>query len=1697
MPQRMSGRSYPLRRRAASSVASFDAPSAAARTALSVSASYYSPLATASTDHQGQAEENAEKEEAGAREGGKMDGRALNSTASDVRVGLSVHSGQPSVPDTAATTQTTRITLSSRYSCNPSNIMVTEAICTIETCSHCCRCHLRHIQKGYGRCMRTATLPWSDCECVGACPPGRCAQPECVSNRVVVDLTAAEPAADSRWTSTLPATQPHPTSQHSHHPGGVSAVPHPGSPPSPTPGARRAAGGVHADEDVCIGPQANVHASSAAAFRQPSTTVVDSGIAASERVGRESEGGRSADVTTNTGADVQHWAGEQRVGATEVATTALSLTLQREQQTDAEVELVKAVLYKAPRAPSNALRMEELADLPHTPYAIYTLGGGRCSVTAPMLAVGKVPDSHANHHCQARIDAERIRLGETMREPTWSEERWLREVPLVLRMERVRTGWHVDPSKRSTPLTSYQALRQSLLDPAQNLEWLEPSVFHLTADLYNVGIFVIQAFPERGSNTTYYRHIRAASQQHIVVWFANGHYQCVQYRQQRVFPTHHEFVQRLKHLCVTHAQVERPEDDLDVQIIANRPAVSSVAHDNDSVPLPLAHDSPQRGYSSFVAEAVGETLPSLAAVASHPALYNVVSFRNVPMWVGANTPLWNAYRMASESGDEGAQVRAVLDVLLLPSFVLPRMGRGGRGSAQRKARIVNARCRSRIVTLTQRHGKMLDTEPNGEVRTIALPSATTMHRTANSPSSTATTDDDDDSVSPTVHKRADRAPVGARTRSAVQQLFQQAGSDQDMDAVKGARRLVTEKQIRRAAQRLHNTTTMADLTDPLVREKLVQLHPPLPGGAVIPARPVDSLPILLEDDEHMRRLIRDSNNGAAGGPSGWAGNMLSSLVDSALCRAGIIALLSDILNGKLPEQARQYLLSSRVVGLTKPDNGVRPIAIGEMFYRLAAVLAVRRVTAAAATLLSPHQYGVGVPGGGERILHSMQHTLTDKQARLAAAKIDISNAFNCCDRARLLDRLYHTPELSAIYRIADFAYSTPSTLLIERGDGDSIQSANGVRQGDPLSALLFCLYMRDVYSSVAATADVTLYAFVDDLHVVGKPSEVMKTLAALETALPSVSLACNTAKSHFAYFHAHTAPLPKSILDTLAGQNITVHEDWMEAVGAVVGRDEQAIRDGLAQVRHQAGSDAFFRRLQLDDMPVQSAMLLLRQCMVPKLNYLLRCSPPSCISDVCREFDSQVLAAAVDKLDLADDETTAPDTVRLLRARLKDGGFGLTSAQLTSPAAYLGSLAAAHSTPALLGYTPLDRPLPSGTLLHGWIDDSIARVKARTSDCTKHLPATAASFFRFYSTKRNTLARTLQRTLNTQATQHSFDASMSSARREWTSSKSMHDAELLLRTTRRLAHLRSISAPLSSLWKQAIPSTASLTLLDSQYRLAARLNLDLAPVKSMAPLPEYCPTCNRQGAFSDKWHCLICGTHQSGRGGVANRHHAVNRALCETAWTLGGQADMEVRGLLPGSRLRPDLRMTFHGEYLLSDVQVSHPLAPSYQTQVAGGRPLSISNASSRNKSRKYERLTKATGATFIPFIAESFGGLHADSLRLVGRMADASQQHLAMWSREQIVRHVLLNVAVAIQRENAATVLAGHAIVDMHRRAYESGDEEGASEVEEDDDEAEGESDEEEGEEVEEQHFDEEACSVYERDHIGRQERNKEQQQK
>ena len=78
-----------------------------------------------------------------------------------------------------------------------------------------------------------------------------------------------------------------------------------------------------------------------------------------------------------------------------------------------------------------------------------------------------------------------------------------------------------------------------------------------------------------------------------------------------------------------------------------------------------------------------------------------------------------------------------------------------------------------------------------------------------------------------------------------------------------------------------------------------------------------------------------------------------------------------------------------------------------------------------------------------------------------------------------------------------------SQLLLQRCEGQHLQSANGVKQGDPLSAILFCLYLRDVLTTVGVQAEVEVQSFFDDINISGEPTEVMSDLPSGASATPS------------------------------------------------------------------------------------------------------------------------------------------------------------------------------------------------------------------------------------------------------------------------------------------------------------------------------------------------------------------------------------------------------------------------------------------------------------------------------------------------------------------------------------------------------------------------------------------------------------------
>lgn len=175
-----------------------------------------------------------------------------------------------------------------------------------------------------------------------------------------------------------------------------------------------------------------------------------------------------------------------------------------------------------------------------------------------------------------------------------------------------------------------------------------------------------------------------------------------------------------------------------------------------------------------------------------------------------------------------------------------------------------------------------------------------------------------------------------------------------------------------------------------------------------------------------------------------------------------------------------------------------------------------------------------------------------------------------------------------------------------------LDSANGVRQGDPLSTLLFCLYLKPAIDALATDPTVghrvRVYAYVDDVHIVGSVDDVLTAHALFVRQLRDIELSVNPAKCSLLYFHSHTHPLTAAQLSAATDAGLQWDEECADSacvLGAAIGADARAIADCLR--RKLGGVDglfgAFIRRVQSGGFAVQEAMLLLAHS-VSRMAYL-------------------------------------------------------------------------------------------------------------------------------------------------------------------------------------------------------------------------------------------------------------------------------------------------------------------------------------------------------------------------------------------------------------------------------------------------------------------------------------------------------------
>ena len=340
-----------------------------------------------------------------------------------------------------------------------------------------------------------------------------------------------------------------------------------------------------------------------------------------------------------------------------------------------------------------------------------------------------------------------------------------------------------------------------------------------------------------------------------------------------------------------------------------------------------------------------------------------------------------------------------------------------------------------------------------------------------------------------------------------------------------------------------------------------------------------------------------------------------------------------------------------MIALQKKSGGIRPIAIGYSLRRLASKCVNKHALTVLKDTFTPSQLGVGVSGGCEAAVHAARRFLASMPENYVVVKIDFSNAFNCIRRDAVLAAV--ADSVPEIYGFCHLAYH--QTSFLQYGQ-NTIESQEGVQQGDPLGPLLFCLTVHPLLLSLSS--DLT-FGFLDDFTIGGSISTVAADVASIRSKGALLGLSLNPGKSEVISHSGNITHKQFIGFNQFAVDHATLLGAPIFS-GPAMDASLSILLDNL-----KLASD----RLNL--ISAHDALVLLKTCLGgPKLQYVLRTSP-CCDHPLLPQFD-ELLRLNITKicnLSLTDDQW--------LQASLPvwSGGLGVRSVVMLAPSAFLASAA--------------------------------------------------------------------------------------------------------------------------------------------------------------------------------------------------------------------------------------------------------------------------------------------------------------------------------------------------------------------------------------------------------------------------------------
>ena len=789
-------------------------------------------------------------------------------------------------------------------------------------------------------------------------------------------------------------------------------------------------------------------------------------------------------------------------------------------------------------------------------------------------------------------------------------------------------------------------------------------------------------------------------------------------------------------------------------------------------------------------------------------------------------------------------------------------------------------------------------------------------------------------------------------------------NDADPRAVRRAVGLTLTNHASRATRAIYQEV-LPEVSQ-AIEEQLLELHPPATGTAIPALPPNAPFAPVLGDEKFVRLWKKRVANGAAPAVSGFTGDHGLPLLEDSHCLRGLALLVQLIRNGQLSDQCRVHLLSCPVIPTLKRTGGIRPVTIGETFYKMAAIIALNDVEEDAVELLGPDQFALR-PGGPESATIALKVALETR----TGASTDIKNAFNSLDRGLMMRELFAHPALAPVWRLAHWVYSQPVELQLFSSDGvfrRFITAACGPLQGEPFSSFLYCLATKPLIDAAKAAGGpgVDVIALTDDVTFIGPPDEVSVTKAvkAYEIGAARLNLRFQARKSTFISFHGQ--PLSDELLQYATTQGMQVEKGCCIIGGTPMGPDRERVQHEALQIARK--SQRFFSALQHEAMTAPVADRLLRLCGVPRVQFLARVGLFGEYEDALSYFDEQVQHAATLQAGLDEDEGSSQVSSQQA-APLRHAGFAFRAyADNISLFAAVGAFAGAAVV--------LHRLCPDG--LPQRIAISVIRtihaVRERIDDRTaaRCLPPSTSSAdqcLHFYAVTEQgkQAAFRLQKTLSMAAAEK-VTATLLQA-------SSPVDA----------ARFFACAAPYASAWLSDPFLARPMT--DEAHGAACKLRLN-QPISSLTTC-----LCGHD-LQNDPWHIL---SHKGG-GEAGRRHDEIVDRLVDAVHRAGGQAWAEPRQDFWQDRRRTDIFAVMGPKSYHIDVRVTHPTSVSYVTTACQGS-LQAAEEAAQEKKRRYAAMAHSEGATFVPFIVETYGGFGKDARAFIADLAKFAATTSRVWS--------------------------------------------------------------------------------------------------